>query len=295
MSMKAKKQEADFQATLRKHAKLDETTGDIKFDGLYASCYINVCWKRGIISLPHAHIVWFLKHGRWPVEGMIIDHKNDDPMDNRPDNLQELTHTENQKKRRGRVVYRSYGKGKYGYGITVYHDKRDDRFYVNRQLSRGHGKGDLKNVKRLLSGHDTLKEAEKFVRGLIIEIQIHGADYMPDPTKNEKRRSIELMAETQSIRRLRSAGYTLQQIADETGFALTTIYNKTKDVDEKAYARGHKNGSSVYSPKQVLNFKQLRVNGISVPKAAKLAGIRKQTAYQIDKGFRWKHIELGSD
>jgi hypothetical protein len=25
------------------------------------------------------------------------------------------------------------------------------------------------------------------------------------------------------------------------------------------------------------------------------AGIRKQTAYQIDKGFRWKHIELGSD
>jgi hypothetical protein len=109
-SMRAKKHDADFQVALRKHAKLDEATGDVKFDGLYASCYINVCWKGGIISLPHAHLACFLTHGHWPAEDMIIDHKNDDPMDNQFAGVD--AHRE-PKKRRGRVVYRSYGSGRY--------------------------------------------------------------------------------------------------------------------------------------------------------------------------------------
>jgi hypothetical protein len=167
--LRAKKHEADFQAALKKHVRLDEATGDIKFDGLYASCYVNVCWKGGIISLPHAHLVWFLKHGRWPAEDMIIDHKNDDPMDNRPDNLQELTHTENQKKRRGRVVYRSYGSGRYGPGMNIHRDKRDGRYYVTHQASRGHGNGDLKNVKIGLGGFETLAEAEARVASFLAE------------------------------------------------------------------------------------------------------------------------------
>jgi len=66
---------------LKKHARLDETTGDIKFVGLYASCFVNVCWKGGIISLPHAHLVWFLKHDICPADRMITDHKNDGSMD----------------------------------------------------------------------------------------------------------------------------------------------------------------------------------------------------------------------
>jgi hypothetical protein len=110
-----------------------------------------------------------LKHGRWPAEDVIIDHKNDDPMDNQPDNLQELTHTENQKKRRGRVVYRSYGNGRYGPGMNIHRDKRDGRYYVTHQASRGHGSGDLKNVKIGLGGFATLAEAEARVASFLAE------------------------------------------------------------------------------------------------------------------------------
>jgi hypothetical protein len=95
---------------------------------------------------------------------MVLDHVNDDPMDNRPENLQEVTQAENQKKRRGRVVYRSYGTSKYGHGIHVHHDMRDGRWYVRRQLSRGHGDGDLKNVRKQLGGFATLAEAEERIK-----------------------------------------------------------------------------------------------------------------------------------
>src|SRR5262249_55638556 len=119
------------------------------------------------------------------------------PMDNRPDNLCEITQVENQKKRRGRLVYRSYGTSKYGHGMTVNQDKRDGRWYVRRQMSRGHGNGDLKNVRKELGGFDTLAEAEARIKHYIAEIEKHGPDHMPKPDpKKESKHTIRLKAET---------------------------------------------------------------------------------------------------
>lgn len=40
------------------------------------------------------HLIWLLVHGRLPYEGHVIDHKNNDPSDDRWDNLQEITKSE---------------------------------------------------------------------------------------------------------------------------------------------------------------------------------------------------------
>jgi hypothetical protein len=165
----SKKNDIDFQQALLRHAKVDEATGELSFDDLYASLYVNICWKGGIISMPVSHVVWFLTHGRWPEDGKVLDHVNDDAMDNAPDNLAELTQEENQRKRRGRKVYRSYGRGKYGPGMNITRDKRDGRYYVRHQASRGHGVGDLKNVKINLGGFATLEEAKIRVTAFLAE------------------------------------------------------------------------------------------------------------------------------
>ena len=42
---------------------------------------------------PLAHtLVFALVHRRWPRDGMVIDHIDDDPRNNHPDNLREVTH-----------------------------------------------------------------------------------------------------------------------------------------------------------------------------------------------------------
>lgn len=45
-------------------------------------------------------MIWAVVKGRWPKDGMVIDHKNSNTHDNRPGNLEEVTQTENI--RRGR-------------------------------------------------------------------------------------------------------------------------------------------------------------------------------------------------
>lgn len=179
MTMREKREDPEFMAAMKKHAELDAETGTIKFNDIYASVSINVCWKGGIVSVSYAHLVWLLTHGRWPKEGLIVDHINNDAMDNRPCNHQEITEKENQIKRRGRLVYRNYGSGRYGYGLHIYNDKRDDRYYITRTLSRGHGKGDLKGIKKGLGGFDTLKLAEEKIKIYIAQIKMHGLNYIP--------------------------------------------------------------------------------------------------------------------
>lgn len=165
----SKKTDIDFQRMLLDHAKVNEATGAVSFDDMYASIYINIGWKGGIISVPYSHVVWFLTHGRWPEDGKVLDHVNDDPMDNAPRNLAELTEEENHRKRRGRKVYRSYGKGKYGPGMNIRLDPRDGRYYVTNQASRGHGSGDLKNIKKSLGGFPTLEAAKAKVTAFLAE------------------------------------------------------------------------------------------------------------------------------
>ena len=178
--MTAKKHDPELIAFLLKNVKLNSTTGALRFNNLYASVHIDICWKGTVVSVPYSHVVWLKIKKRWPQKGFCIDHKNNEAMDNRPLNLQEITETENHEKRRGRLVYRSYGTGKYGHGLHIYNDKRDNRFYVTRQLSRGHGDGDLKNVKKSLGGFDTLKQAEAAVKQYTHEIEKYGPDHMPE-------------------------------------------------------------------------------------------------------------------
>lgn len=47
-----------------------------------------------------SRLVWSLANGRWPRPGFVIDHKNDDPMDDAARNLQEITQSDNLKKRK---------------------------------------------------------------------------------------------------------------------------------------------------------------------------------------------------
>ncbi len=226
------KHDADFIKHILEHSTLDKNTGSLNFNNFYVATHLNFMWRGNKVFLPHSHIVWFLTHGKWPKEGYIIDHINDNPQDNRPENLQELTQTESQKKRRGRMVYRSYGTGKYGYGLYVHHDKRDRRFYVSRNLSRGYGKGDLKGIKKSLGGFDTLEEAEEKVKSCIEEIKANSLDHMPTyDGKKQKKRSIELMVETKRLRTLRERGYSLAKISEITGIAVGSLYKRVKDIE----------------------------------------------------------------
>jgi hypothetical protein len=168
MSTKSKKHDPRFEELLRNTTSVDET-GNVKIKGMYASTYINFGFDGGIVSVPVSHVVWFVTRGRWPDEGKNIDHCDDDSMNNAPDNLAEVTHTENQHKRRNRIVSRAYGKGKYGHGIGVRLDKRDGRYYVTRNLSRGHHK-ERKTVKISLGGFKTILEAEARVTAYLAEI-----------------------------------------------------------------------------------------------------------------------------
>ena len=46
-----------------------------------------------------SNLVWIWEHG--DIGNYDVDHINADPMDNRPENLQLLTHKENLRKRKG--------------------------------------------------------------------------------------------------------------------------------------------------------------------------------------------------
>lgn len=47
------------------------------------------------VKISAHRMIWAIVHGRWPAEGMDIDHKNSNTQDNRPSNLEEVTEKEN--------------------------------------------------------------------------------------------------------------------------------------------------------------------------------------------------------
>jgi len=154
------KNDPDFMQFFKDHVSVDKN-GKLSVKDCYAYLGFNLSWKGKPVSVTYANAVWFLTRGAWPKFGHHIDHLDDDPLNNAPNNLQEITEAENQAKRRGRKVYRSYGRGKYGHGMAVHHDKRDGRYYVSRNISRGVTGG--KSMRIPYGGYDTLEEAEKRV------------------------------------------------------------------------------------------------------------------------------------
>ncbi len=228
----SRKNDPAFTKMVQDHIKLNEETGVLSLHGVYANLCVNIGWKGKLIVVPYSHIVWLLKHGQWPRAGFHVDHINDDPLDNRPGNLSEITEGENQKKRRGRMVYRSYGKGKYGFGMGVHHDKRDNRYYVDRHLSRGHGTGELKTIRIFIGGFDSIKEAEKKVAECIEEIKLRGLDFVPEGLKHKpKKATVMLDSVTPELRKLRTEGKSIQQISNLTGMRFGAVYSRVKDID----------------------------------------------------------------
>jgi len=157
---KSVKNDPEFGEFLKKHVSVN-LDGNLIVKDCYAYLGFNLSWKGKPVSITCANAVWFLTRGQWPKPGYHIDHVDDNSLNNRPDNLQEITEAENQAKRRGRKVYRSYGTGKYGYGFSIHHDKRDGRFYVSRNISRGLTGGKSKRLP--YGGYNTLKKAEACV------------------------------------------------------------------------------------------------------------------------------------
>jgi len=56
--------------------------------------------EKSNIKIAAHRMIWAVVHGRWPADGMDIDHINSNTLDNRPCNLEEVTEIENI--RRGR-------------------------------------------------------------------------------------------------------------------------------------------------------------------------------------------------
>lgn len=228
MIRKSNKFDPEFMKVLKGHVVLNKETGSLHFDGLYALLALNVSWKKETIRVPYSHVVWFLTYGAWPEPESHIDHINDNPMDNKPSNLQQLTQAENHEKRRGRIIYRSYGTGKYGHGLQLHKDKRDGRFYLGRRMSRGQGEGDLKRILHKLGGFDSLSEAENVIQAYIEEIEIYGIYYVPSSRSSRKSRLFKV--KKRLARKLRIEGKKLKEIASLTGLNVGVVHKATKDI-----------------------------------------------------------------
>ena len=287
-----RKHDPEFMDLLKRSVSLDKETGKLTFNGMmYASIAVNIGWKGNVLPIPYSHIVWFVEHGRWPKDGHNLDHINNDPIDNRPVNLREVTIAENQFKRRGRIVQRTYGSGRFGYGICVHHDKRDNRFYVTRNLSRGISKSDT-TKNHGLGGYDTLEAAEKRVAEVIELIKDNWIGYLPPKPANSKKKktTTKYDALLTKMEELRRQGLSVQAIADKLGLKMGVVYRRIRniEIDCRSLPRSPGNGSKL-SQEQVDAIKVLyEEDGYSLSELAEQFGVSKTLIHQICTGKAWK-------
>lgn len=99
ISGKEAKNSKEFNEYILENLSLDEITGLIKGKGLYYRVQVEISFngKRTILAL--SHLIWYLKNKVWPKDNSHIDHKDENPLNNKPDNLQELLVEEHNKKK----------------------------------------------------------------------------------------------------------------------------------------------------------------------------------------------------
>jgi hypothetical protein len=91
----------------------------------YSYRRIGVCPPGGKARYIRAsHIVWFLSTGEWPDQ--LIDHINQDPLDDRFENLRLVSHREN--------LMNLKKRSKYGYGVRKYGKKFRAQIFAGGKL-----------------------------------------------------------------------------------------------------------------------------------------------------------------
>jgi len=110
------KNSEEFKEYILKTFQVNIEKGLVEGKGLYYKVHVEIAYKakRSVISL--SHLVWFLTHKKWPKDKHHIDHKDGNPLNNRPDNLDELTIEEHTNKKYGDNIgvsksYRKQAKG----------------------------------------------------------------------------------------------------------------------------------------------------------------------------------------
>lgn len=94
---------------VKRHFRYDPETGVVtmvKYLGLREVGEVRVGTRplKGRLKIfvgryvPATHIIWAIMHDRYPLPGMVIDHKDNDPSNDRFKNLQEITKQQNTKK-----------------------------------------------------------------------------------------------------------------------------------------------------------------------------------------------------
>lgn len=157
-----KRRTEDASKFIRDNFRVDEN-GHIS-SNRYATLHIIIREEgktQQVITAPLSHLVWFLTRGTWPTVGMHIDHIDDNPLNNSPSNLKEITPEENHAKRKGKRT-RAYGRTKYGHGIFVWYSKTNKKYCVNRRFPVGEVRKDKDHI-AWIGWTDTIEEAEKLI------------------------------------------------------------------------------------------------------------------------------------
>ncbi|QEW07317.1 HNH endonuclease [Nitrincola iocasae] len=140
------------EALIRLKGRSNEAGSQIPFMHLGAGNYKQV----SINGRRHKfhRIIWALANGRWPV-GMEVDHINRDPRNNHPDNLREVSYSQNQRN---------------------CSPNRDTGFYgVYRTRSGGYQAGVSTDGKRFMSKTIPDKEVAAFVAD-VLTVVVYGPD-----------------------------------------------------------------------------------------------------------------------
>lgn len=109
---------------LGSRVRIGDIAGGAKTNGRW---YIKLFGK----DYQRTHLVWLYTKGVWPQIGMVIDHENQDTLDDTPTNLREVTHKQNNENARLRDknktgihgVYRTQNKSGTVYGAKINNDQ----------------------------------------------------------------------------------------------------------------------------------------------------------------------------